>query len=481
MSSQLTGFFNRTSTIQWCILIFLVNILFRLINITHGSYFLDETANLWHYQQDLGTVMTRSLNDPNPPVYGSLIWGWIQIFGVSELSTRLFSVICIAFCGVVLFVFSKRHLNLKIALIASSFFLFSHYLFHYSHAARPYALICLEVTVSYFFLFEYIRNKTSSWLLAYFLINIILLYTHPTQVFNLMAHGIYMLVFITKDFKLMLKVWGAIALAVLVYFIWYSISPFFDKPKETWFDTPNWKIFKFTLSRLFDGLWLPITLLIGGIISIGLYVRKKIEFNHKAKLTLLICCWVLLPIAFNYIFSEITGVSIFSGQYLITVVPGFYVLLAITIYFLAQNFFKPLAYISVIICVLMAVSINYESNFREDWRGAVDFAKENQIENTAIFVSPQYQNRSFAYYYNQSFYEDYNNTFRLLDSCHVYLERTTPIENLIQNEEYDRLIIVIASKHPKKNPNFKFAASKSTLIQQEGFGSLNVYLFNTTY
>lgn len=462
---------------KWLIIIFLVNVLFRMINLNYGSYFLDEAANLWYYQQDYETVIHRSLYDANPPIYGTLIHFWIKIVGVGETVTRMFSVLALGGCASLLFLFARKFFTLNVALLTSFLFLFSDFVFHYAHAARPYALLCLVVTSSYFFLALYVQKRKGSLLVAYFLTSTAILYTHPTAVFNLVGQGTFLLLYLRSDFRMVLRLWTAILCSVLVYYYWYSISPFFDEPRGTWLELPTWHTIDYSIQILFDGYWLPLIFVLAGIILVVSKLKTGIRLNEKGRILILLGFWIVFPFLLNIIFSYLTKVSIFSPQYLISILPGFYFAFAIVLNSLVERFRVNVWMLGLPILLVLLLTLNFKTTFHEDWREAVAYVKINQTNETAVFLSPQFQNRSFAFYYNRSFYEKSDETFKLLDESNVYLERSTPIERLTEDEAFTALIFVICSKDFEHNVNLIELKAHHTLVEEQFFDQIGVFRF----
>jgi 4-amino-4-deoxy-L-arabinose transferase-like glycosyltransferase len=469
---------NRFLIKQGVFIVFAVNILFRLINIDYGSYYLDEAANLWHFQQGPDVVLERGLNDVNPPVYGWLIFFWIKLFGITEIATRSFSVIAMALCGASLFTFSKRYFNFKVALTVAVLFLFSDFIFKYSHAARPYALLCFQTTLSYFFLYAYTQKKRGILLLAVLVTNVIMLYTHPTGVFNIAAQGIYLLIFIRSDFRTIFKAGLVLIMSIGAYYIWFSICRAFDKQQVTWLDMPNLLNLEYTVWRLLDGLWLLVILITGMAILAWTTIKNR-GFRRgglrRFRLTCLLLLWVVVPFIVNVILSHVANVSIFTPHYLIVVLPGFYFLLGVILFYAGKKLKVRTIFLIAPVAITMAVTLNYWSTFEEDWRSAANYTKAHQTDKTAVFLSPQYQNRSFAFYYDRSFYEQSSRTFELLDSCNVFLQRTTPIEKLMADDRFEEMLFVLIAPDPDKDPNLVIAKDRSELTSHVNYGDIHIY------
>lgn len=454
---------------------FVLNFLFRCIHLDYGSYFLDEAANLWYYQQGPSAVIARSLNDVNPPVYGLLICGWIKAFGISEFSTRLFSVLVLALAGYILFILSYRISGLRAALISSVLFLLSDYLFFYSHAARPYALLCFEIICSYYVFYNYIKSPKFWLWLCLLIMNVLLLFTHPTTVFQLMTQGILVIIFINRQAKLFGLMCFNLCMSIGIYYIWYLLSPAFDKPAITWLELPDLHNLNYILIRLFGGVWFSIGIIVSFLLLFLIARHKKTEQIDFTLHGWFLLAWSFLPIVLNAFFSFITGISVFSPQYLITCVPGFYILIGILVSQLLKSQVF-MGYVTIVSLIIWHVWIlNLYPSFHEDWRKTAEIIREKKTTETAVFLSPQYQHRSLTYYYERAYYENYDSTFLLMNNSNIFFEKSTPIDDILSDSSIEKLLFVLVSKHPESNNNFKAALNSSSCYSRIQMKDINIY------
>src|SRR5688572_2524708 len=97
-----------------------VALILRLINLDQ-SLWLDEAINVlaaknlpfWHY------VTGYSIGDFHPPGYFVILWVWGHIFGFSEISVRMPSVLMGVGTVFITFLLAKDLFSKKIALIAA--------------------------------------------------------------------------------------------------------------------------------------------------------------------------------------------------------------------------------------------------------------------------------------------------------------------------------------------------------------------------
>lgn len=110
---------------------------------------VDEFYSVRRASKHFTEVFLRSLdNRPHPPLYDMLLHPWMKVFGVSEVSARLLSVL---FSGAFLFTayaVLRRFLTPWLALSALSLLSLSPLFVYYGQQARPYALITFLSTAN---------------------------------------------------------------------------------------------------------------------------------------------------------------------------------------------------------------------------------------------------------------------------------------------------------------------------------------------
>src|SRR5687767_8667960 len=132
-------------------LILLFSGLLRLISINQ-SLWLDEATSALVAQMSFSDIFIKFLpGDFHPPLYYLVLKIWAGIFGYSEISLRLPSVI-FGICTVyVIYLLGKEMFNKKVGLIASLLLATSGLNIYYSQEARMYSLATLLVSLLVYF------------------------------------------------------------------------------------------------------------------------------------------------------------------------------------------------------------------------------------------------------------------------------------------------------------------------------------------
>lgn len=166
----------------------------RLFHLGHESLGLDEfytalQARLPFYQM----IKTLESYGTNPPLHNIIIYAWTRVFGESEASLRFTSVLFSVACVGMTWRLARRFWGLKAAMIASLLVCLSDYQIFYAQECRVYALFGLLALLSIDLFWTLIHKPAWHPLISYFLIGILLLYSHPYAVFILMVQNVYLI------------------------------------------------------------------------------------------------------------------------------------------------------------------------------------------------------------------------------------------------------------------------------------------------
>ncbi|MCE6991673.1 glycosyltransferase family 39 protein [Dyadobacter sp. CY323] len=176
-------------------------------------------AEFWEPKSlaDYYEAMTRS-DIGNSSFYYLILHGWIEAFGLSDYSIRLFSVIFSVLTILVTYLFGRRFFNENTGLIAAGITAFEPFCVAYSHQARNYTLtFFLTLLATYYFL-QLIENKAKGrkllWLyLGYSLTAGLGLLSHFLTISVLIGHALYALLFL-RSWKGWVRMAAAAALAL---------------------------------------------------------------------------------------------------------------------------------------------------------------------------------------------------------------------------------------------------------------------------
>lgn len=143
----------------WLLLIIVIGAALRLFEIGAKTVWLDEAFSIWLARQSLWSLWSWLVQiDQHPPLYYSLLHGWVALFGDLQGPVRLFS----ALCGILALPFfygaTLRLFDRSAALIATLLLAISPFHVWFAQETRMYALLTLLVAVAFYCLAAILTN-----------------------------------------------------------------------------------------------------------------------------------------------------------------------------------------------------------------------------------------------------------------------------------------------------------------------------------
>jgi mannosyltransferase len=406
-----------------CVLLFF-GLILRLINLNQ-SLWLDEAVQAITSRGPFFGVLPELTGDFHPPFYHFLMWGWVRIFGSSEISLRLPSVLfgvgtiyVVWLIAKNLFPNSKKfsifNFQFSIPEIVSLFLTTAPFHIYYSQEARMYAMTAFFTSLSMYWFVRVISNRQSvirkkpianRWLLVvgYIISTTLLLYSDYYGFLILLAQVIIVLLTNKKKFFSFLVSWF---FCLLFFLPWLPM--FINQIKvgqQVMQVLPEWgrlvnvsfikalplTFIKFAIGRItiFDkriyGLIVFLLLSTYGlIIAKNFFRNKKLIINNSS---FIIVLWLIVPIFFSWLDSLI--IPNYQPFRLLVVLPAFYLLLALGIGYLKTTMIRIIVAGLVVVVNLASLGVYYFNPYfhREDWRGAVKYVESKNGQAAAILPS----------------------------------------------------------------------------------------------
>lgn len=121
----------------------------RLINLGGPALWYDESGSVWMASLPFQGMVAATAGDTHPPLYLALLWAWGRVFGLSEFSVRLPSVIIGVLCVPLAYALARRlKFSNTVALAGAVLAAVAPIQVHYSQEARMYALLQFEFLVA---------------------------------------------------------------------------------------------------------------------------------------------------------------------------------------------------------------------------------------------------------------------------------------------------------------------------------------------
>lgn len=176
--------------------IILLAFLFRLIALNQ-SLWLDEaiSANVARSIPLTRIISRFSIHDFHPPLYYFFLRIWSLIFGISEISLRMPSVIFSLLTGYVVYKIVISISGKRNALWAALFFLFNPLIVYYSQEARMYMIATFFLSVATYYLLKLLKSKKqkSADILLFNIATALSIFTFYGSVFMIAAFGLVLI------------------------------------------------------------------------------------------------------------------------------------------------------------------------------------------------------------------------------------------------------------------------------------------------
>lgn len=380
-----------------------LGLVLRLISLNQ-SLWLDEAINIVAAQKFSlwGMVTQYSIADFHPPGYFVILWVWGRLFGLSELSARLPSVIFGVLTILLLYLIGKKLVSKQLGLLSAVLLAMNPLHIYYSQEARMYSLAAFAVSLNMLFFINLIKGDKGSMgnvgnKMIYILSNLLVLLSDYVAY---LIFPVQLVILLLK--KEALKRWFIFLVTALLVSGWWL--PIFLKQLSVGStasaNLPAWKeivgtfglkplvltYVKFIIGRIsfsnpqiYAAIFLPIGLLFLFLIWRGYKVSQQFVRN-------LVEIWLFVPIILAALISFI--IPVYSYFRLLFVLPSFLLLTSLGIYSFKGRF--KIILLSMVIFAGTIFSLTYLLNpvfQREDWRGLVSFLKLLPKESRILFES----------------------------------------------------------------------------------------------
>ena len=442
-------------------------------NLDYSSLSLDETFHVWYAQKPYVDVVEKAANDPNPPVFNVLVSVWVKQFGVSEWALRFFSVMMGALSVLAMYLIGLRNFGYRVGVMAALLLCFSPTLFRFTHLVRPYTLLLVTVIFSYGFLFEYVRRPSQWKLILYYVSTTLMIFVHPTSIFNLPAHVTISVLGNYQHLKRALLLTSVIVLSAVSFGAYYLSIPYFEKEVEMWFDPPNWEDMWYVLN-IFYAKWYVMAIQLVLALSLLIPNVRQHWLKHSGHFAMVVA-WIVFPLSISYAFSHLFE-PVFQDKYVLSALPGILLLLAISIDVIVPKYWKLVPF--VLVLGISALWIDLTPHTEGDWRNVVSYVKSDFDDRTAVFIHPWYEYTSFIYYYDIDAYRNPENTQKIMVDNRILWAWHDVISVDATQANYDRLYLITAHEGFINLPfDIDSLKNASAQLDEQKFSGVNVQLY----
>ncbi|MCB2197665.1 MAG: glycosyltransferase family 39 protein [Bacteroidetes bacterium] len=457
----------------------LIAFISRLIYLTYNPVGHDEPFSIFHAQMNPSEIVKTLKGGNNPPLYELFLHYWIRLFGIGAAAVRIPSLVFSVLNVWVVFLITKRHVNLKTAVLASLITIFSSYHIYFAHEARVYALFSLLTAVSFYLILRIIYDKADlKLLISIFLVYAALIYSHYLGVVVVLLQVVLVTFLKLKTLRQASNYFLVLA-ALLVSFSFYIPEFYYRmvnyagnggwlKPVENlgnlhhmiylfsnnsrylylvvtalfWF--AGWKAFKTTKMNMFvKGAILFAIIPFFFLVSFSIYFNipfvwkiTSFTFFHwifivsvlawslyillKRKkdnsFEVTVFVWFMVPLL--VLFSISFFIPLFHDRYLVFISSAFYIGIALII-----NKYSKSYWFYIVSAIFLFIMI-WNTDFRREDNVGVDktaeLAQTLKQDSTKIIICPDFYTTTFLYHYNRNLFSDYDNLDAKLNEYNIF-------------------------------------------------------------
>lgn len=347
--------------------LFLIVIFGLLIRLTA----IDKPAGLWNDEYISWFISTKSLSadffqaifqNCHMPLYYFYLKCWTFLFGNSDITLRISSVIPSILAIITMFFVGKEAKNEETGILCATFTAMSGFLIYFSQEVRFYSLLFLFSSLAILFMMRLFEKQTKLNYICFYLFNLLVIFTHTIGFVFVFCNFIFLFGYLKKENKISAKqiyiLLGLTTLAIVPFipFLYKTLTGSYIS--QFWSDFSITKLF-FVLSDYSSPIQInlintPIhvtTLLLKSsklntgylifaivpiIISLICIIRALFKVDTKIRLVVLSGICTL----FAMIIASLTGKMVLITKYTTEIYPIFIILFAIGLYYIRPEYIK---------------------------------------------------------------------------------------------------------------------------------------------
>ncbi len=404
------------------------------------SLWLDEGMSVYFVNLGLDRLWEITFaQEPNPPLYYLLLWGWVHLWGQGEIALRSLSAILGTLAVLPAYLLARDLGGPRAGLLAGLATLGSPFLLWYSQEARSFALLSATSAAFLYLTHRALQSPSQRVLLAWVAFGILTLYSHIYGAFAFSAGALTLLA--AGRARLLTRV-AAVAVPTAFFAPWAFATLQQSAAARGWRAPvgPEELITRALATVTHHDV---LTGLVGWI-AIGLLVGAALWGVHTAppRARLLLGLAICLPLGFAYGLSFFK--PIFAERYIIPIAIPIYIAASLGIAAAGRQslFLSATAALAVGILLIAALFAFDEPRFeKENFRAAAQRVAASAGPNDAIVFVAEFAQRPFEYYYGQGpgrligFFGDHRNPASVLEP----LAQAAPTIWLVEShaERYD--------------------------------------------
>jgi mannosyltransferase len=391
----------------------------RAPGIGERSLWLDEALTASRALRTPSAIVAGAASNQNPPLYTLLVAGWASLFGVSEVSLRLPSLLASAAAAALLVLLVWRRLGGEAAIYAALLLAASEPQLYYAREARSYAVLGLLCVASFLVYLELLERPTWPRAMALGLLNAAAMYTHFAIGFAFVAQAAYALLDLRRGARAVAFYALSQLLALAIFLPWVdALRANAPEAGQFWLAPPGLPALRSVVFDLAGGRWaIALSLLVVACAGWTLLSRGRRIPAARARTLAVLAAWAIAPVALGFLVSQWTPV--FLLRYQLYAGLGWIALVAA----LAASLPLPRALRAGAVAAIALAAASHLDWGRvrgADWRSASELAVGAASSDAAIVVAPSYACLPFAYYADPEAFADAERTLERLASRRVF-------------------------------------------------------------
>ncbi|MDP6706116.1 MAG: glycosyltransferase family 39 protein [Alphaproteobacteria bacterium] len=221
---------SRSALLLGLILVLVLGAGLRLYGLDARSFWNDELSIATDTAGSLAGLLAAFTEgrQAHPPLYGLLIWGWVQCFGDSEWSLRLPSAIAGILTIPLVFLLGRRLYGVPEGLVAALLVAVAKTGLRFSQEVRPYGLLMLLGVLTSWLLVEVLTRETGSarrrgFAAAYVAAAVALAYLHYFGALTLFAQGVTAALWAGRQRRRWLEVGCLFGIILAAFLPWLGV------------------------------------------------------------------------------------------------------------------------------------------------------------------------------------------------------------------------------------------------------------------
>lgn len=375
----------------------------RLYDLGKQSLWVDEgyTAYLARFTPaEYVSNVLHTVRNVLPPLYFAVLHYWTAVFGRSEASLRMPSVVAGVVAIPLLYSFVARTFGRLAGVFGAAVLTVNVFQVRQSQDARMYELLALLSVLSLYLLTRLLSERRTWWVIGLAVVNTLIVYTHHYGIlFLLVEIGYVVLLLLTRNLdrpaaiRYLLSSWllGILVLPWMVIFV----NQLHKVNQHPWKAPVTWRSLYFMLIDFTGSTWCLVVL--GTLVLIGTYgyralprrvlTRQRLSAQERQYLLL----WLIFlgPVTLAFAYSALAA-PVFGSKYLIASAMAFLMLAALGVPALPWRIMAAGVFAVALVAGSVPALRGYYGETKEQWREATAYVESLAAPGDLVLFNAGY-------------------------------------------------------------------------------------------